>query len=52
VNTHVVFDAEFPHAIHIRGLTIGELAERARLSPATVSAAVHGSPSTSARLCS
>jgi hypothetical protein len=44
VNTRIVFDPEFLHAIHIRGLTIGELAQRARLSPATVSAAVHGKP--------
>ncbi len=44
MNTRIVFDPEFLHAIHLRGLTIGELAQRARLSPATVSAAIHGRP--------
>jgi hypothetical protein len=44
VNTRIVFDPEFLHAIHIRGLTIGALAKLARLSPATVSAAIHGNP--------
>jgi transcriptional regulator with XRE-family HTH domain len=44
MTTRVVFDREFLHAAHIRGLTISELAQRAHLSPATVSAAVHGRP--------
>ena len=44
MNTRIIFDPEFLHAIHIRGLTIRELAQRARISPATVSAAVHGKP--------
>jgi len=44
VNTRFVFDHEFAYAVRVRGLTIGELAQRARLSPATVSAAVHGKP--------
>ena len=42
--TRVVFDREFLHAVHVRGLTIRELAQRARLAPATVSSAVHGKP--------
>ena len=44
MNTRIVFDPEFLHAIHIRGLTIGALAKLAPLSPATVSAAIHGNP--------
>jgi plasmid maintenance system antidote protein VapI len=44
MNTRIVLDREFLHAVRIRGLTIGELATRAELSPATASAAVHGRP--------
>ena len=44
MTTRVVFDHEVLRAVRVRGLTIGELAQRARLSPATVSAAVHGKP--------
>jgi hypothetical protein len=44
MNTRIIFDREFSHAAHIRGLTIGELAKRAELSQATASAAIHGKP--------
>ncbi|HYA44573.1 MAG TPA: helix-turn-helix transcriptional regulator [Acidimicrobiales bacterium] len=44
MNTRVVFDPAVLHAIRVRGLTVGELARHARLSPATVSAAIHGKP--------
>ena len=44
MTTRVVFDPEFLHAVRVRGLTVGELAQRARLSSATVSAALHGRP--------
>jgi hypothetical protein len=49
MSTRIVFDREFAHAIRIRGLTIGELAKRARLSQAPPSAAVHGKPLNSRR---
>ena len=42
MTTRVAFDPQFLHAVQIRGLTITALAQRAGLSPATVSAAVHG----------
>jgi transcriptional regulator with XRE-family HTH domain len=44
MRTRFVFDRGLIHAVHLRGLTMGELAKRAELSPATVSAAVHGKP--------
>ncbi len=42
--TRVSFDHELLHAIHVRGLTFAEVACRARLSVATVSAAAQGHP--------
>ena len=42
--TRVTFAPEFAHAVKIRGLTVGDLARRAHLSSATVSAAIHGKP--------
>ena len=42
MTTRVAFDRELLRAIQIRGLTVGEIARRARLSPATVSAAIRG----------
>jgi transcriptional regulator with XRE-family HTH domain len=44
MTTRFVFDRGLLHAVHLRGLTMGQLAERAGLSSATVSAAVHGKP--------
>ena len=40
--TRVTFAPEFLRAVKIRGLTVGELAQRAHLSPATASSAVKG----------
>jgi transcriptional regulator with XRE-family HTH domain len=51
--TRIVFDDEFAHALRVRGLTLTELAGRARVTVATASAAVHGRPlnvSTATRL--
>jgi hypothetical protein len=51
--TRIAFDEEFAHALRIRGLTLTELANRARVTVATASAAVHGRPlnvSTATRL--
>jgi hypothetical protein len=42
--SRIVFDDEFPQAIRVRGLTMSEVAQRARLSVATVSSAVRGRP--------
>jgi hypothetical protein len=42
--SRIVFDAEFAHAVRIRGLTCTELARRSRLALATVSAALDGRP--------
>ncbi len=42
MTTRVVFDREVLRAIQVRGLTVCDLAQRAQLSPATVSAAIHG----------
>jgi transcriptional regulator with XRE-family HTH domain len=54
MTTRVTFKPEFLHAIQIRGLTLTELAKLAKVSPATVSAAVRGRPvnvSTATLLC-
>ena len=51
--TRIAFDEDFAHALRVRGLTLTELANRARVSVATASAAVHGRPlnvSTATRL--
>ena len=40
--TRVTFEAEFAHAIRVRGLTLADVARQARVSAATVSAAVNG----------
>ena len=51
--TRIAFDDEFAHALRVRGLTLTELANRARVTVATASAAVHGRPlnvSTATRL--
>ena len=51
--TRIGFDDEFAHALRVRGLTLTELASRARVTVATASAAVHGRPlnvSTATRL--
>jgi hypothetical protein len=42
--TRVTFAPDFARAIKVRGLTLGEVAQRARLSGATASAAIHGKP--------
>jgi hypothetical protein len=42
--TRVTFAPDFAHAVKIRGLTVGALAQRAQLSGATASAAVRGKP--------
>ena len=42
MTSRVVFSHEFLIAIQIRGLTLTELAQRANVAPATVSAAVRG----------
>ena len=42
--TRVTFAPEFAHAVKIRGLTVGDLAQRAHLSGATTSTAIHGKP--------
>jgi hypothetical protein len=44
MTSRIVFDDEFPQAIRVRGLTLSEVALRARLSVATVSSAVRGRP--------
>ena len=44
MTSRIVFDDEFPQAIRVRGLTLSEVAQRARLSLATVSSAVRGRP--------
>jgi len=44
MNTRVVFDPAVFHPMHVRGLTVAGLARGARLSPATISAAIHGKP--------
>ncbi|MFZ0130634.1 MAG: helix-turn-helix transcriptional regulator [Candidatus Dormiibacterota bacterium] len=44
MTSRIVFDNEFPQAIRVRGLTLSEVAQRARLSVATVSSAVRGRP--------
>ena len=44
MTSRIVFDDEFPQAIRVRGLTLSEVAQRARLSVATVSSAVRGRP--------
>jgi hypothetical protein len=51
--TRICFDDEFAHALLVRGLTLTELASRARVTVATASSAVHGRPlnvSTATRL--
>jgi transcriptional regulator with XRE-family HTH domain len=51
--TRIAFDDEFAHALRVRGLTLTELASRARVTVATASSAVHGRPlnvSTATRL--
>lgn len=51
--TRIAFDDEFAHALRVRGLTLTELASRARVTVATASAAVRGRPlnvSTATRL--
>jgi transcriptional regulator with XRE-family HTH domain len=51
--TRIAFDDEFAHALRVRGLTLTELANRARVTVATASAAVQGRPlnvSTATRL--
>jgi hypothetical protein len=53
VATRIAFDEEFAHALRVRGLTLTELASRARVTVATASSAVHGRPlnvSTATRL--
>ena len=40
--TRITFAPEFLRAVKIRGLTVGDLAQRAHLSPATASSAVDG----------
>ena len=40
--TRVTFDAEFAHAIRVRGLTLADVARQAQVTVATVSAAVNG----------
>ena len=47
--TRIAFDDEFAHALRVRGLTLTELASRARVTVATASSAVHGDRSTSRR---
>jgi hypothetical protein len=42
--TRIVFDDDFAHALRVRGLTLTELATRARVTVATASSAVHGRP--------
>jgi transcriptional regulator with XRE-family HTH domain len=42
MTTRVIFDRELLRAVQVRGLTVCDLAQRARLSPATVSAAIRG----------
>lgn len=44
MTSRFVFDRGLLHAVHLRGLTMGQLADRAGVSSATVSAAVHGKP--------
>jgi hypothetical protein len=44
MTTRFVFDRGLLHAVHPRGLTLGQLAKQAGLSAATVSAAIHGKP--------
>jgi transcriptional regulator with XRE-family HTH domain len=51
--TRIAFDDEFAHALRVRGLTLTELASRARVTVATASSAVRGRPlnvSTATRL--
>jgi transcriptional regulator with XRE-family HTH domain len=51
--TRIAFDDEFAHALRVRGLTLTQLAGRARVTVATASSAVHGRPlnvSTATRL--
>lgn len=51
--TRIAFDEEFAHALRVRGLTLTQLANRARVTVATASAAVQGRPlnvSTATRL--
>jgi hypothetical protein len=51
--TRIAFDDEFANALRVRGLTLTELASRARVTVATASSAVHGRPlnvSTATRL--
>jgi transcriptional regulator with XRE-family HTH domain len=51
--TRIAFDDEFTQALRVRGMTLTELATRARVSVATASSAVHGRPlnvSTATRL--
>jgi DNA-binding LacI/PurR family transcriptional regulator len=51
--TRIAFDEDFAHALRVRGLTLTELASRARVTVATASSAVHGRPlnvSTATRL--
>jgi len=42
--TRIAFDQDFGQAIRVRGLTLTELAKRARVTIATASAAAHGRP--------
>jgi hypothetical protein len=44
MNTRIISAREFARPVHIRGLTMGELVQRARHSPATASTAAHGEP--------
>jgi transcriptional regulator with XRE-family HTH domain len=51
--TRIAFDEDFAHALRVRGLTLTELASRARVTVATASSAIHGRPlnvSTATRL--
>lgn len=42
MTTRIAFDEDLLRAIRLRGLTLQEVAARAGISPATVSAAIHG----------
>lgn len=51
--TRIAVDDEFAHALRVRGLTLTELASRARVTAATAASALHGRPlnvSTATRL--
>ena len=52
--SRITFGPELVRALHVRGMTVPELAGRARVSIATAASALHGHPvnaSSALRLC-